>query len=229
MNYLVYTPYRCGSSFLTRLIQKNLNERSVIFLKDINKNTQQEDFLIKGHREDLSILGNRKIDYLFTSIRKPTDIFISAFFKDIKEKDYPYYYPNDICKENTKDMMDFFLSIPWEDYEWLSYEFNFKQIENLTSINLWQEDFDKNRGFNKFVKKDTTLIATTHETLNKNFNEFKDFLSKNLLFKDLDMSKFRFHNYDEFKNLYTDFIKNVPQEFYEKYEELDFKIKQKFL
>jgi hypothetical protein len=229
MNYLIYTPYRCGSSFVTRLIQKNLDERSVTFMDELDFNTPSNNLLIKGHDVDVSILDNIKIDYIFTSIRNPTEIFISAFFKNIKDKDYPYYYNKKINRKNLPDMIDFFLSIPWHEYNWLCYDFNFNQIEKLTGINLWKEDFPKNLGFNKITKNDYTLIIVTHKTLNYNYDQFKDFIKTDLLFNNLDMSRFSYRNRDEFKNLYTEFIDKIPASFYEKYQNIDNKIKEKFL
>jgi hypothetical protein len=229
MNYLVYTPFRCGSSFITRLIQQNLDERSVTFLYELDFNTPSNNLLIKGHDDDISILGNIKIDYTFTSIRTPTEIFVSAFFKDIKEEDYPYHYNKEINRENLSDMMDFFLSIPWHEYDWLCYDFNFNQIKKLTGINLWEENFPKDLGFNKIVKNNNTLIITTHKTLNYNYDQFKDFINTNLLFNNLDMSEFSYRNYDEFNNLYIEFIDKIPAGFYEKYQDIDNKIKEKFL
>jgi hypothetical protein len=228
MNYLIYTPYRCGSSFITRLIQKNLDERSVLFMNELDSNIPSNNLLLKGHNEDVSILDNIKIDYIFTSIRLPTEIFVSAFFKDIKEKDYPYYYNKKINRKNLPDMMDFFLSIPWHEYDWLCYDFNFNQIEKLTGINLWKEDFPKNLGY-KLTKNDNTLIITTHKTLNYNYDQFKDFIKTNLLFNNLDMTRFSYRNYDEFKNLYIEFIDKIPASFYEKYQDIDNKIKETFL
>jgi hypothetical protein len=43
------------------------------------------------------------------------------------------------------------------------------------------------------------------------------------------MSEFSYRNYDEFKNLYTEFIDKIPASFYEKYQNIDNKIKEKFL
>ena len=229
MNYLVYTPFRCGSSFVTRLIQKNLDGRPACFMKNINSETSFNNFLIKGHDEDLSILDNVKIDHLLTCVRTPTEIFASAFFKDMKEIDYPYYYHKEVKRENLSNMMDFFLSIPWDQYDWLSYDFNFEQIKKRTGIDLWKEPFPKNVGFNKITSNDTTLIIVTHKTLNHNYNQFKQFISQELGFNKLDMSNFTFRNSDDFGNLYQEFINNIPAKFYEKYQNIDDKIKEKFL
>lgn len=228
MNYLVYTPYRCGSSFITRLIQKNLDEIIVYFTDEFDSKISHSNLLLKGHT-DVTILDNIKIDYLFTSVRTPTEIFASAFFKDIKEKDYPYYYDKDVCIDNLSDITDFFVSIPWHEYNWLSYDFNFEQIQKLTGINLWEEPFPNNIGFNKIVSNDITLIITTHNTLKYKYNEFKDFINKNLAFNNLDMSRFVFSNHQDFGSLYQQFINNIPIDFYEKYQDIDDKIKKKFL
>lgn len=229
MNYLVYTPYRCGSSFITRLIQKNLDEITVSFMDEFDFKRASNNLLIKGHREDISILNNIKIDHLFTSIRQPTEIFASAFFKDIKDIDYPYYYDKEVKRENLSDMMDFFLSIPWDQYDWLSYDFNFEQIKKITGIDLWKEPFPKNIGFTKIVSDDTSLTIVTHKTLKNNYNELKDFINKNLAFSNLDMSRFIFSNHADFGSLYQEFINNIPECFYQKYRDIDYKIKEKFL
>lgn len=229
MNYLVYTPFRCGSSFITRLIQKNLDEITVSFMDKFDSKMSSNDFLIKGHNTDISILDNIKIDYVFTSIRTPTEIFISAFFKDIKNPDYPYYYNKEVCVDNLSDVMDFFLKQPWHEYNWLCYDFNFEQINKLTGIDLWKESFPKNLGYNKITNNDTTLMVFTHKVINYNYDSFKNFIGTNLMFNNLDMSQFRFFNEDEFGDLYKKFINKIPFDFYQKYASLDNKINQKFL
>jgi hypothetical protein len=228
MNYLVYTPFRCGSSFLTRLIRQNLKS-APLFIRDIKSEQSAESMIIKGHGENIDLLKNIQINHIFTSIRKPTDIFISAFIKDCKKIGYSYYFEKDVSEENLQEMIDHFLTFSWEDFNWLSYDFNFSQIERLTGIDLWNEDFNKNHGYSLYKHDNGFLLVVTHKKLFTDFDSIKPLLGSVFEFNNLNMSNFSFRNSDVYGDLYKKFIDKIPLSFYEKYKYLDDKIVNKFI
>ena len=228
-NFLVYTPFRCGSSFLTRLVGKNLNKKAIFVnqLPSLNLSDDSSGLIFKGHNDNIAYLKNIKIDYIITSIRRPTEIFYSSFFKDINNPNCPYYFRGYVHENNLEYMLEHFLQQPWESYEWLSYDFNFQKIKELTGINLWEYDTTDYRGY-KIIENEPKIILINHSAIKNNYEQIKNLFQTELHFQNLDMSRFSFRNSDVFGDLYYKFIKSIPSSFYEKYKHLDEKIMLKF-
>ena len=91
MKYLVYTPFRCGSSYLTRFLEKN-TDTVAAFSDNYQDKLNDKNLVLKAHDNPLDFCIS--FDYVFTCIRKPTEIFASAFIKDFKtvENKYPYFF-----------------------------------------------------------------------------------------------------------------------------------------
>lgn len=234
MKYLVYTPFRCGSSYLTRFLEKNTNSTAVFYDNYKNKLNDQ-NLVLKAHECPLDFCTS--FDYLFTCIRKPTEIFTSAFIKDFKtiilkdnsEEKYPYFYEGDVSIDKVDSIIDFFMSFNWESFEWLSYDFNFSQIEKLTNINLWNENFDKIKGYNIFQSNPKLIVVRNDIMFNTDkFINFQELCREELKFKNLDKGIFSYRNKDQYGDFYYEFLNKIPEDFYKKYKNLDDQIINKF-
>lgn len=227
MRYLVYTPFRCGSSFITRFIEKNHNIQAVTGNKPIN--SDDEHTICKYHNHNINTLKDIRVDHVITCIRKPTDIFMSAYIKDFKSPNYPYTYEKEPCVENIDDMVDHFLSFDWASFNWCSYDFNFKQIHQLTNLNIWDLPVNTKTGVS-YYPGEPNLTVVTHQTLFNDtyFQHFQRFCFTELKFKNITRGHFSYRNTDKYGELYSLFKNKVPQSFFDKYKDLDDKIMSKF-
>jgi hypothetical protein len=233
MNYLVYTPFRCGSSYLVRVLERQVDKQAN-FIENYNKSANASDIIIKAHTEDMTSISELNFDHIFTCIRKPTEIFPSAFFKDMKTgtdvlTQYPYFYNGVVDKTTISDMLDLFISKEWDSYKWLSYDYNFSQLEKLTGIDIWQAEFDKSKGHSSYVTNSGNVHVMTHPFIFQNFEIFQNFFVKNIGFIPRKFDNYSYRNSDKYGDIYQEFIQQIPREFYEKYKHLDDKIINKFM
>lgn len=229
MKYLVYTPFRCGSSFVTRFIEKNHCDIQATFLDKIPFDNLPIDMVIKSHNDDIDILKQISFDHVFTCIRKPTDIFASAYIKDFKTPDYPYTCELDPVVDNVDEMVEHFISFDWDSFDWCSYDFNFKQIQILTGLDIWQLPFNTKTGVS-YYSGSPNLTVVTHRTLfdNSYFHHFQSLCENQFKFKNTLRGVFRYCNVDTYGKLYQLFKDKIPQSFYDKYKDLDNRIISKF-
>mgnify|MGYP005996391087 CR=1 FL=1 len=112
MKILVYTPFRVGSSYICNSL-KDENLKKVTFFKDFKEKRHCENILLKDHtdQDKLESLKQESFDLIITSLRKPTDIFISAYIKDFQSKGYPYYF--DKQDFSVEELVEHFLSFKW--------------------------------------------------------------------------------------------------------------------
>ena len=233
MKCLVYTPFRCGSSYLCRFIEKNINA-PIVFYNNYKEYQSSDNIIIKSHISPIDFDIN--FDYVFTCIRKPTDIFPSAFIKDFKtnviinntENKYPYFYEKEVSENNIKEIINFFLSFSWENFNWMSYDFNFSMIEKLTGINVWNESFDKQKGYTVF-NTNPKLVVITHDILFNKTNNFQELCKRELNFIKIGKDNYSYRNSDTYGDFYKNFLENIPEDFYKKYKYLDDRIVEKFL
>lgn len=228
MKYLVYTPFRCGSSFVTWFIEKNHSIQAFFPDKPPIDNLPT-DIVVKAHNHDINFLKTLLFDHIITCIRKPTDIFISAYIKDFKTPDYPYTYENEPCVKNVDDMVDHFLSFDWSSFDWCSYDYNFKQIQQLTDLDIWKLPVNVETGVSYYPGKPALTIVTHRTLFNDNyFQHFQQFCSTQFKFKNLTRGTFSYRNADTYGDLYSLFKSKIPQSFFEKYKDLDNQIISKF-
>lgn len=231
MKFIVCTPFRCGSSFVTHFIEKNYGIR-VTFPHNTPVDNLPCSMVVKTHADSLEDLKSIPFDHVITCIRKPTDVFISAYIKDFKTTDYPYTYEKDPIVSNIPDMINHFLSFEWDSFNWCSYDFNFKQIEQLTNLNIWQLPVNTETGVSYFSNSSNSpnLTVVNHQTLfdDSYFHYFQQLCKTEFKFKNVDRGKFSYRNADTYRELYHLFKNNVPQSFYEKYRDLDLHICNKF-
>lgn len=225
MRFLVHTPYRCGSTFIAYFLKKNTGY-------DISWNpdavpVEQDDIIFKCHYY-FNGLKNRKIDYIFTSIRRPTEIFISAYIKDFRKgpDKFPYYYGREPSLGNLDDIVEHFLSFDWLRFGYLSYEAVFDQIKTISGMDIWNLDFDKHLGCRLHAGDGTKLVVATKGALSK---KFCGIVGKELGFHKMIRGDVFFSNYRAHGELYKQFQERIPKTFFERYKDADDKVIDKFL
>lgn len=224
MKCLVYTPFRCGSSYLVRYLERCLNVRAS-FVSDI---TDADHIVVKAHNEKLSSFNHIQFDHIFTCIRNPTEIYPSAFFKDMRTGKnnpavrYPYYVEGDVT--NMDSLVQSFLSHQWNSYPWLNYNFNFQQLYSLTGIDLWNEKFDCCKGAQTFGRN---LHVLTHPFIFNDFFQFQAFML-NCIGCAAPDNHYSFRNSDTYGEEYQNFLNLLPDSYYQQYKEEDSKIRKHF-
>lgn len=223
MKILVYTPFRVGSSYICNSL-KDENLKKVTFFKDFKEKRHCENILLKDHtdQDKLESLKQESFDLIITSLRKPTDIFISAYIKDFQSKGYPYYF--DKQDFSVEELVEHFLSFKWEEFEWLSLEENLNQIKEISGVDFANEEFDKELGY-KLVGN---ALLLTHNFVFNRKNEYDDLLNKLKPQKNESYKYFMFSNSRTTGDLYKQFKKEIPEEFYERYKNLDEAFDEKY-
>lgn len=235
---LVYTPFKVGSVNLCYLL-RNVGYK-LLMHNDINKMNDwyndNKQFVLKGHTipMDNIFAQNKQYDIWFTLIRKPTDLYISAFFQDIATPNYPYSYKSkeDVMNADNDDLIKTFLSHEWENYQPTSFHFNFDKIRNYTNIDLWSLPFDKQKGYaihKTNNDKCKYVVVLNVDIMNddriiKLFGELNIPYVPNKINKNVGNNKWYAKKYASFKN---EIINH--KEYYNKYENVDKLINDKFL
>ena len=70
--------------------------------------------------------------------------WLSAFFQDITEPEYPYYYSEsetDILNTSPQELLDHFLKWPWAEYRWTNWEYYQNTIYQVFGIELIQGQY----------------------------------------------------------------------------------------
>jgi len=239
MKIILVTPFKVGSTFLSFILRNSYYyieswEQHEECDESYNKNN---NFLLRGHTAlNYNLINNNKFDIWFTLIRKPTNIYSSGFFQDITDENgskYPYYYGSKetVLNKTHENLITHFLNFEWNKYEQFSFDFNFHEIFKYTNINIWEQEFDKKKGYSIYnnLEKNIKVCVLTIETLPKIhdiLNELNIFTNNENVFNQYSMvncSEDKWYNkkYIEFKN-------NLPNGYYEKYKLDDEKIVKKF-
>jgi hypothetical protein len=219
MRILIYTVYRSGSTTMTQQISRLLNFRN------------PNNYLLKAHHGEYSHIKTSHLtfDYVFTTVRLPTQVFLSAYIRNFMDTQYPYYLDKSKIK-TQQEILDHFMSFDWNSFPWLSFDQIFQDLKDLTGIDIWEEDFNTTKGYgiydckNGFCKK---LIVLNTDVLNDltRINEIFFLLKLRQCRRQLHCNG---HEHFVSRELYS-FLKNsVPPEYRIQYKIQDDKIKQKF-
>ena len=240
MKILVYTPYKVGSTKLSEAFRRSDFiikgcYRENHFLEHDENFWQYDNYLLKAHACDLKRLltDNKKFDYLFTIVRKPADLFLSAFFQDITNEAYPYFYgtKQEVLSGEKSHILQHFLKFDYSKLKNLSINWNFNEIEKASKVNLWEEPFDKNLGYSVIKSKTDSfrkVILLTMETL-RDLDKCKHlFLSLGLkvYFDALEVNSAQDKWYS---SLYKEIKADLPSIYQDQYDHINKKVQEKFL
>lgn len=141
---IVYTPFKTSSSTLIKSLKLSKIEHK-----------KQHSF---GHVSLKSQL-DQSPNIIISLIRKPSDLFVSAFFQDISFNTYDYHYSLDrnvVLKESTENLVKHFNKIDWESYTHLSIFNIIDQYEELEKTGIIKLK-NKTNFYKKYSSGKTTL------------------------------------------------------------------------
>ncbi len=143
----IYSPYKVGSTTLfDRLCQPRFCAGGDVKLVS-GAPPSVLHFLVKCHSgsvelSDLRTRIDRRIDRIITLVRPVREIYLSAFFQDITNATYPYFFgtKEEILKASIEELAHYFLSIEWESYPHLQTNCNALQIKSYCGVD-YSRDF----------------------------------------------------------------------------------------
>jgi len=239
MKIILQTLLKVGSTTLSYVLQEKYGyverwENENDLLEYYNNNSK---FLLRGHFcPNYEFINNNFFDIRFTIIKKPTEIYLSGFFQDINNvdnnPDYDYCYGDQdtVLNADNHILLNHFLKYNWNSYRQFNYDYNFDEIFKHTDINIWEQDFDKEKGFSIYCnnEKNIKVCVLTIESLDK----IKEILSELQIFTDneitIDDLKLNESSKKWYKDKYIEVKKLLPKSYFEKYKDIDNKIINKF-
>ena len=228
---IIITPFKTGSTTLS----KSLQHDGFIVVAERNKNIEYlyrkyNYFIVKGHTAvPRMFLNENKFDVWFTIIRKPTEIYPSAYFQEITNRGHSTYFGDKdaVLGANVNDMVAHFMKYDWDKLSHTSYDFNFDEIYKYTNIDIMKLTFDKKRGFSIYKSsiRRTKVVVLTIESISK--------YKKILQMLGLDIKDNRIQNSNISKNKwyskkYEEFKRKLPPSYFEKFKTKDDEIKSHF-
>ena len=228
---IIITPFKTGSTTLS----KSLQHDGFIVVAERNKNIEYlyrkyNYFIVKGHTAvPRMFLNENKFDVWFTIIRKPTEIYPSAYFQEITNRGHSTYFGDKdaVLGANVNDMVAHFMKYDWDKLSHTSYDFNFDEIYKYTNIDIMKLTFDKKRGFSIYKSpiRTTKVVVLTIESISK--------YKKMLQMLGLDIKDNRIQNSNISKNKwyskkYEEFKRKLPLSYFEKFKTKDAEIKSHF-
>jgi len=207
---LLLTPFKVGSSSLIQILRAN--GYKIIWLHEKNKfvrafHKQHQKVVIRGHTNvKVELLKSLHFDLIITMIRCPTDMYMSGFFQNITTKEMPFYYGNEqkVLNAKVSDLKEHFLSFNWETFDEYSLNYNFEQIKAITNVNIWNEPFNKEKGFSYYkVNNNSNLLVLSLNAL-KNihhiiYKQYKISLRHTNIVNNIGQVKWYAKVYKEFK------------------------------
>lgn len=241
MNIIIVTPFKVGSSTLSSILENKFKyqliwEGNTNYKEYMDKNK----IILRGHTKlNYDMLNNKEFDIWFTLIRKPTDMYLSGYFQvqelNINKCLYSYYFGKEnVLKSNDRYLLKHFLNFKWNKMQEYSYDFNFRKIQEYTGINIYNEDFDKEKGYAiyqspiKKVKVVVICLKSLYDKINDIFTELN--ISKENISND-EMNELKRNDSNDkwYKNKYNNLKKILPDSYFNTYKVEDDKIINKFL
>lgn len=228
---IIITPYKTGSTTLSKSLQndgfKVVAERN----NDIEYLYRKYNyFIVKGHTAiPRRFLNQNDFDVWFTIIRKPTEIYPSAYFQEIINIGQITHYGDKekVLGANINDMIEHFMSYDWDKMSHTSYNFNFNEIHKYTKIDIMNLSFDKKRGFSIYKSpiRKTKVIVLTIESIFK-YKEILKMLGLNI--KDSINQNSNVGKNKWYSKKYEEFKSNLPNYYFEKFKMKDDEILNHF-
>lgn len=168
---VVITPFKVGSTTLADILQRHHGYTQYWEQQSLDGAYRDNSkFILRGHTAiPHNILVSKKFDIWFTLVRKPTDIFISSYFQDIANREYPYFFgtTDAVLSAPVLQLLLHFLSFNWGQFSQCSQAFNFNEIRNYTGIDLWERPFDVDKGYSVYSShtRNIKVVVITMEQL----------------------------------------------------------------
>lgn len=129
--------------------------------------TFNDTYVIKTHDFDDTFHTN--YSHVFLVCRNETDLFVSAFFQDIDNPEFDYYYGDreKVLESDVDDLIDHFNKIDWKKYNHLNVDYYVELIRKYFDVELIRPDVD----YNITEKNGTYFIFVRMEKLNHVFEK----------------------------------------------------------
>ena len=231
---IVFTPFKVASCTIVHTLRRL---GYIVRQQDqgqLDKYYKNKYFVVKGHvidTESTIFASDKKYDLWITIVRPPSHMYLSGYFQDIENPKYPYYFGDQqkIQNSNSQVLMKHFLSFPWNKFRQYSFDFNFEEIKKNTGVDIWNEPFNIDQGYQIYNSKTDLckkVCVIRFDQINnisiiaKMFNELRIPFT-GLKNDNLSIKKWYCKIYAVMKRL-------LPREYYERYKEDDQKILDKF-
>jgi hypothetical protein len=233
---LIFTPFKVGSTTLFHHL-RDLPGFTGCWCHSVRGRDFRENFVVKSHYRSIVALCQKHQlhwDVIFMLIRKPTEIYPSAYFQDITSPKYPYFFGNrrEVLSAGPLRLMEHFLSHAWEKSKNCNYELFRDRILEYAGIDIFDGATDPATGFHiyegtsvltgKPVRVCTVRIDQLQQAvLERIYSQLGLPFNPRLRRSNQARQKWYAELYSEFKEL-------LPAEFYAKYRERDERITNLF-
>jgi hypothetical protein len=160
-------------------------------------------------------------------IRKPTDIYPSAYFQDITSPNYPYFFGNrqKVLSAGPTRLVEHFLSHSWEKTKNCNYELFRDKILEYTGVDIFDGATDPATGFHIYegtsvlTGKPVRVCTLRVDQLRRDV--LKGICSQLGLPAGRRLRRSNQATHKWYAKLYLEFKALLPAEFYQKYRERD--------
>jgi hypothetical protein len=169
-------------------------------------------------------------DTIVIPLRDPEIMYKSAFFQDITDKSYPYFYSEEqqnVLSASIEDLVNHYYQFDFSKYYWLNYDNILEYIKENYDIGdyISQLSYDK-KYFIFRCQKTNKLICFYYTNFLNDENIFREFLNKieipnedingNVFYEEGNIGKLKWYG-----DKYNDFLKifNFNNDKNEKYKE----------
>lgn len=142
----IYSPYKVGSTTLfDRLCHPRFCAGGHVRVVS-GPPPKVLHFCIKCHSgnftlDELRTRIGQPIHRVITLVRPVRQIYLSAFFQDLTNDSYPYFFgtQEDVLNASIEELVNHFLGIEWESYSHLQVKCNAMQIKGFCGVDYTQD------------------------------------------------------------------------------------------
>lgn len=233
---IVCTCFKVGSCTLfNNLCNTSLSDG--IWLPNFDKSKiNNKYYFIKSHSAER--IKTLNPDVVFTIVRDPLQVYQSAYFHDIIQKEYDYYYgdENKVLNDDIQKIVNHFTSFNWTSYDYLDQVGMLEKLEKNYSVDIFNQSRLMNEKqymiLNGTRNNKPVKICIMSIKILKNIDKLK------IMLKELGYSK-EFINELSFVNSnvgtskwygekYNEFKKSLNTDFFDKYKNVSKKLEPFF-
>lgn len=236
----LYTPYKVGSTTFYNQLLLNYGFNGT-WMNIINKGIGLHGFdncdrvVFREHNtNNWTWFLHHPADFCVTLVRRPLDLFPSAYFQDIDKKNYPYYFGTrtNVTRSLPEELVSHFMKFDFSQFRYVNIERYFEEFKNYTGVDLWATEFDKRKGYNILKLNKTrycrNMVVATMETIAQT-SKLKRLMREMGFGESSGKSVFRNKASEKWYGLiYKLFKYFLPEEYYERYGNIQRRIETKF-
>lgn len=149
---LILSPYKTATTTLEKTFKEKYNSNKFHHFKEVESIEQ--------------------FTHIFILHRNLFDLYTSAYFQDINDKRYDYYYgtKGEVLNASIDDLVNHFLKFDWKKYDYLDVNYHIRSIEDHFKIKLNFQP-KKDCHIMKLLKSNIHIVIIKVEELNQVFNQ----------------------------------------------------------